>query len=116
MCPSRCPPKKASSRPKRSAVEGPPHLPLLVLLHATQKTVISTLSAVERADARAAAVEKSASLPPPLCTRSLVVHISHAGQNTTLIGKAGNNPRHRIIPVNLIFEIDKARILDRDQR
>jgi hypothetical protein len=95
--PSRCPPKKASSRPKRSAVEepalslakGPPHLPLPVLPNATPKTVISTGDPAQgsfagwgwRRGALAAAAEKSASLPQPR-TRLPYVYRSTAAAHT----------------------------------
>jgi len=54
--------KEASSRPKRSAVEGPPHFAVALAVvcspSPTAKTVISTPSEVERAGAPAAAAEK----------------------------------------------------------
>src|ERR1035437_8170582 len=47
---------------------------------------------------------------------SSVRQVSHPGQNSAHIAKALNHARHRIVAMNLVFQIHEARILDVDQR
>jgi hypothetical protein len=40
----------------------------------------------------------------------------HACQDASHISEAGDNARHRIVGMNLVFQIDEARVLRRDKR
>ena len=50
------------------------------------------------------------------CERSGSIQIAHARQHSPHVGEAGDNARHWIVGMNLIFEIDETRIAYRDQR
>jgi len=62
------------------------------------------------------AVHNRISLASPRSRHSLVALVSHARQHTSHISEAGNHTWHRVVGVNLIFEVHKALVVRRDER